>query len=186
MKCSEIEEILAEYSVGALDASSAEAVEAHLAECAECRAELEILEAAGALLGPVEMVDAPEGLWTSIEARLEPRERAHPARHWLWKPAIGLAASLLLVVVFVSPALRSPNSPGITPVQMAVVSAGEGTVFAETQLVAAWEQPLADEASLGLAMAVLEPDGNDVDLFGNSQADDTSGLNTSGAGEVVQ
>lgn len=188
MKCSEIVEILAEYSVGALDANAVEAVEAHIASCAACRAELEMLEATGALLQPVKMIDAPAELWASIKAELAPREQTRPAMQWFWRPAIGLAAAavLIIAVVFVEPALRGPADPGTTPPQISVVEAGEGTVFAETQLVAAWDQPLADEASLGLAMAVLEPDGNDIDLFGSTNSDDASGHSPAVAGDVVQ
>ena len=33
----------------------------------------------------------------------------------------------------------------------------QGADYAETQIAAAWDQPLADEVALALAMAAIEP-----------------------------
>jgi anti-sigma factor RsiW len=75
----EVSELLAAYSLDAVDWGEQTGIEAHLAECPRCRAELDAhREVAGAMGNSVEPL--PEGLWSSIVSRLpeRPNEEAPP------------------------------------------------------------------------------------------------------------
>ena len=68
----EASELLAVFALDAVDSDEHEQIEAHLAECPRCRAELDAhREVAAALGNSVEPL--PEGLWSSIASRLPPR-----------------------------------------------------------------------------------------------------------------
>ncbi|MGP0031053.1 MAG: anti-sigma factor domain-containing protein [Acidimicrobiales bacterium] len=70
-------EILATYALDAVEADEREAVERHLADCPRCRIELDALrEVTTALGNSVEPL--PEGLWSSIAARLDGRHDEVP------------------------------------------------------------------------------------------------------------
>jgi anti-sigma factor RsiW len=65
----EIEGLLGAYALDAIDADEALAIEAHLAECPRCRAEVDVhFEMAGAIGNTVE--SPPAGLWDRIADRL--------------------------------------------------------------------------------------------------------------------
>ena len=66
----EIEELLGAYALDAVDPDEAQAVEAHLAECPRCRAEVEAHREVAALLSSGSTADAPEGVWDRIAADL--------------------------------------------------------------------------------------------------------------------
>jgi anti-sigma-K factor RskA len=62
-------ELLAVFALDAVDSDEQELIEAHLAECPRCRAELDAHRDVAAALGnSVEQL--PEGLWSSIASRL--------------------------------------------------------------------------------------------------------------------
>jgi anti-sigma-K factor RskA len=68
-------DLLAVFSLDATEAEEHEVIEAHLAECPRCRAELDAhREVAAALGNSVEPL--PEGLWSSISSRLLDRHDA--------------------------------------------------------------------------------------------------------------
>lgn len=93
---------------GALGAQEAAEVEAHLAECARCRAELAQLRATVAMLREVEPVHAPEGFAGSVRERLEGLSRARtrsgwpgllavlPRVRWSWRTAAAVTAVVLV------------------------------------------------------------------------------------------
>ena len=159
MSCREIGKLLPEYAVGALDDAAARRVREHVEECAACRRELDGLISVGELLIPIELVTPPRDLWPSIAARLEPRR----ARMSWWRahsrPAFALAAAaaVLLAVAVGLPVLNGPALLAPVVEAMPVVAEGEAVGYTEAQLAAAWNQPFADEASLALAMTVLDP-----------------------------
>jgi hypothetical protein len=96
---------------GALTPAEAAQVEAHLAGCPACRAELAQLRTTVRLVGGVESVQVPDGFAAAVRGRLEqlseatprptwPRWRlALPRVSWSWKTAAA-AASVALVAVF--------------------------------------------------------------------------------------
>ena len=70
-------ELLAVFALDALDDDEHEMIEAHLAECPRCRAELDAhREVAAALGNSVEPL--PEGLWSSIAGALPPHRDQEP------------------------------------------------------------------------------------------------------------
>ncbi len=156
MDCTEIIEMLPEYVVGALDRPAVAQVQAHLGQCADCRRELAALERTGDLLAPIEMLDAPPDLWRAIRARLEPRRARRPVWQAHWKPvlAAAAAAAMLVAVLLGWPLMHVPTA--VDP-EFPVLAGVEGAMYADIQIVAAWEQPFANEASLALAMAVMDP-----------------------------
>ncbi len=69
----EVSELLGAFALDAVDQEEYEQIEAHLAECPRCRAEVDAhREVAAALGNSVETL--PEGLWSSIAGRLPPRQ----------------------------------------------------------------------------------------------------------------
>jgi anti-sigma factor RsiW len=69
----EVSELLGAFALDAVDGDEYEQIEAHLAECPRCRAEVDAhREVAAALGNSVEPL--PEGLWDSIASRLPQRE----------------------------------------------------------------------------------------------------------------
>lgn len=159
MSCRQIGRLLPEYSVGALDEAAADRVREHVEDCAACRRELEALTEVGELLTPIEVLTPPRDLWPGIAAQLAPRR----ARMSWWRAhsrpalAVATAAAVLLVVAVGLPVLHGPAMLAPAADELPVVAAGEAVGYTEAQLAAAWNQPFADEASLALAMTVLDP-----------------------------
>jgi hypothetical protein len=83
------------YLDGAMSAPERSAAEEHLAECGECRAELEQLRTGRAAMAHLPLASAPESVWRSIErglAEIEPPRKAAMA-WWRW----AAVAAVLLV-----------------------------------------------------------------------------------------
>ena len=77
MSHQEAAELLAVFALDALEGDEHELIEAHLAECPRCRAELDAhREVAAALGNSVEPL--PEGLWSSIAGALPPHRDQEP------------------------------------------------------------------------------------------------------------
>ena len=73
----EANELLASFALDAVAAEEQEQLEAHLAECPRCRAELDgFRDVAAAMGNSVEPL--PEGLWSSIARRLPERQDTEP------------------------------------------------------------------------------------------------------------
>ncbi|MEA3019515.1 MAG: hypothetical protein QOI47_1039 [Actinomycetota bacterium] len=66
----EIQELLGAYAIDAVDAGEAAMIEAHLAECPRCRAEVAELRESASLLS-YSGATAPEGVWSRIASGLE-------------------------------------------------------------------------------------------------------------------
>ncbi|HEY8553718.1 MAG TPA: anti-sigma factor [Burkholderiales bacterium] len=89
------EELLPWYANDTLEGAERERVERHLADCAHCRAELELLRA---VRREVKALDAAPPPGELARARLlKEARRSRPAR-WRWMP-VALAASLALIVI---------------------------------------------------------------------------------------
>ncbi len=106
----------------------------------------------------MQMTDPPSDLWARIRSRLEPRAARRPVWQRYWRPALAMAAAaaILIAVIFALPLMHSPDT-GAPALDLPLLPAAAGPPYAETQLAAAWDQPLADEASLALAMAFIAP-----------------------------
>jgi anti-sigma factor RsiW len=116
MSCSKFETDIALYAGGDLPPGRMARVEAHLAECADCRALAEDLRAEQALLS--ELRDDP--LEDAMLAQVRQRVLAE-VRHTGWKagfsprgalaPLLALAAALLLAVILIWPRHHSGAAP---------------------------------------------------------------------------
>jgi anti-sigma factor RsiW len=105
----ELQQLLGAYSIDAVDAEEAAAVEAHLTDCPRCRAEVAELREVAALLSH-SGADAPEGVWDRIASSLtEPapalRLEVQRDRRWsrgrvLRTSAVAVAAAVLVVLGF--------------------------------------------------------------------------------------
>jgi Putative zinc-finger len=115
---------LNEYVDGALGVAEREAVEAHLAGCAECREAVAQLRAlvAGAR-GLPQAIEPARDLWALIERRIQQRATWNMQRVW-WRRA--LAAAAVFVVAFGLSRLLPPSTALHRP-------AGEGARWAAVQ-----------------------------------------------------
>ncbi|PYO97131.1 MAG: hypothetical protein DMD60_08005 [Gemmatimonadetes bacterium] len=98
MMCPHMDAQLNEFVEGTLAARDRASVEAHLAECAGCRAavaELRSLAAAAATLP--KSIEPGRDLWAAIATRLRPRATWNVQRVW-WRGA--LAAAAVFVIAF--------------------------------------------------------------------------------------
>ena len=128
----DIAELLGAYALDAVDADEAAAVEAHLAECPRCAAEVADHREVAAMLAH-SGAPAPEGLWSQIQASLEeaPPEMDIPlltpdrarsgvvdlaerrrARTPRWLPGAAVAAAMVLVALVTGLIVSDDDGPG--------------------------------------------------------------------------
>jgi|GEM_PF-1477772 len=151
-----VKDQLSDYVVGALIIREQERVQRHLSECEECRAELAALERTGEKLEAFGLMDAPRDVWNGVRQRI--RERAPAQRRWrpAWAMAMGAAALVLIVIGVV---LLRPVGVGEPSLIVVAEPDEEMQATIEGHLPTAWAAPLADHASLGLRLELLEDDG---------------------------
>lgn len=110
MNCADTRARLAAYADGALDPADAAAVEAELARCAACRAALDEMNAAFALLDHADPVALPAGFEDGFRARLAATTRS--ATRWrrrgLIVAGVALAVGLLVFALWPRPAADPP------------------------------------------------------------------------------
>ncbi|MFP5326269.1 MAG: anti-sigma factor domain-containing protein [Acidimicrobiia bacterium] len=106
---SEIEDLLAAYALDAVDSEERALVDAHLDECARCRAEVAEHRDTAALLA-YSGADAPAGLWDGISSKLErpdapvislrpPAVSTHRREQPRWLVAVAAASAIVLGAV---------------------------------------------------------------------------------------
>ncbi|MFO7946336.1 MAG: zf-HC2 domain-containing protein [Armatimonadota bacterium] len=163
MNCKEIQNKLPAYAVGDIDDQTRQEIAAHLQSCPDCRRELEVLQRTGELLQPMQMTDPPPGMWEKIDERLAPRPvRVRwkiPAWRSMLKPVLaGVAiAAILLAVIVGMPLVMQPAGGPAGVTEAPVYASADSGTYTEPMLAAAWDQPLNDEVSLGLAMVMSAP-----------------------------
>jgi anti-sigma-K factor RskA len=109
MMCPHMDAQLNEYVDGTLAARDRASVEAHLAECAGCRAavaELRSLAAAAATLP--KSIEPGRDLWAAIEPRIRQRAPRNVQRVW-WFGALAAAAVLVLAFGIYRLTARPPD-----------------------------------------------------------------------------
>lgn len=116
-----VTELLSPYLDEQVAPGERERVEAHLRECAACRAHLESLRHAVALLRGADPVPAPAGFQEAVRSRLSasapaPRGRVFPRITLSWTTAAA-AAAVVLVGIFSVNLLRGmgPDVAGVAP-----------------------------------------------------------------------
>jgi anti-sigma factor RsiW len=142
MNCKEKDNLTA-YLDGELIAAEAGRLRAHIATCAECRAEIELLRRSYDALGYLDDVSVPEALAPRIQARM---------RHRSVRPVFafaGLAAAMALMVLALSTTSRMNFTLGKkAPVLVATPSPDQGILTAE-DMDAIGNLGLLDEDILG-------------------------------------
>ncbi|MCC7492191.1 MAG: hypothetical protein IT204_07605 [Fimbriimonadaceae bacterium] len=97
MNCEVCQRELAAHDLPDQPARRQAAVEAHLAQCPECRHELAVLRRTAALLASQPLDEPPAGLWQGVEARLaQPTPWRLP--RWTYAGAAALVAVLAVAV----------------------------------------------------------------------------------------
>jgi len=107
MRCDEVSRLLADGMAGALPRRRRQAVEAHLAGCAACRAEQDALARAVGLLSQAARPGVPAGLWAGVEARLA----AAPAPRRRWALRLAWAGAVPAALLATALWLRLPGAP---------------------------------------------------------------------------
>lgn len=106
------------YAVDAIDGQEREAFERHLAECSECRAEVDSLREAAASLAdsvaltpPAHLRDAVLGNIAKVRPLppMVPAQHRRPARRVWLSTSLIAAAAIALLVVWIQPHTTSPN-----------------------------------------------------------------------------
>ena len=111
-----VDELLVDHLRGDLDAGERARVEAHLADCAACRA---ARASYARLVGALARTEppAPPIHWGAYRAelreRLDRRGAGRAARGWLGRPVPALVAAALVAALVVAemPGLRAPGAP---------------------------------------------------------------------------
>jgi len=92
-----VTDLLAAYADGRLGATQVDRVQAHLAECASCRAALSDIQFATDLAKELPLVEAPASVWESIERAID-KPAAASRMGWL-TPRFTFAAVTVLIVI---------------------------------------------------------------------------------------
>lgn len=134
MICSRVRDLLPDYSVKILDGRTHREMEAHLAECAACRAELKAQDDVMGLVEQFGAINPPPGLFNAVRNRIEAGDfqRERPA-WWVFlftRPA--RVAAMGLAMGAVAAGLFLPTGNSGTPVLPPFVSSnGNGTTASE-------------------------------------------------------
>jgi anti-sigma factor RsiW len=156
----EANELLASFALDAVEAHEHAQIEAHLAECPRCRAELDAFRDVAAAMGN-SVEPLPEGLWETIASRLPERLDAEPP------PMPRLVAEERSdgspTPILGRRATRGPLAVmGAVAVAAAAVAAvlGIGLVQADHQV--SQDQALARGGAAGTVVAALTTPGHQV------------------------
>lgn len=155
-QCHRYNRQLADYVVGGLRGRRLARLEDHLTACSSCRQEVAALQRTGELLTSQLLHPAPARVWEGVSQQL--RQRAayvtRPLR-WVWGVA---AVCLVLGIAMAFTLVRTPIAAPPVPVAMSEGDVEMEGLFAE-RAATTWDTPLADDAALGLQLAVVEGSG---------------------------
>lgn len=167
MLCHDIQNQLAEYSVGTLSDRDSHRVRDHLSGCADCRREWNALAFTMSALDAVPHREPPRDLWPEISARLKERPRRSlprqsrgtlqsgwlPSLSGLLRPrrvfaatAVGLVAAVTVAIVNLRPG--DPNATGSV--------AAHASTFVRGYVLAAGERPFSDPVAIGMVAMATE------------------------------
>src|SRR6476660_3231092 len=90
-----VSSLSAAYFDGELTPAESNRVAEHLLVCTRCRAEFDAVKSGMRIANQIEIVPAPEDLWSGIAARLD-QPKTKP-RMWFLKPVAVMAAIVLAV-----------------------------------------------------------------------------------------
>jgi hypothetical protein len=153
-ECERLSDGLADLAAGRREWTEAE--QAHLAACADCTAEWELLGAARGLGGQIAGRLDPEAIGARVLERLAAANRARHARRW-WEVIGGLAAAAMITLAVAG---------GHLPWQRS--SAGDGGAASSGVETGAAEIPLPELDSLDASQLEDVLDAMDQPLTGGS------------------
>lgn len=134
MDCSRVREVLPDYAVRGLNGRVHRGVEAHLAGCAECRAELAAQEEAVRLFERYGALAPPPGLFNAVRNEIQAGAVARDRAPW-WSFLLtrwGRGAATALAACALAMGLMLPTgAPGPTPSLPMVAGDGGGQVTSE-------------------------------------------------------
>jgi hypothetical protein len=120
-------ELLSAQLDGELTAEESELVDAHLASCETCRAELEATSAVRTALRQAPAVDPPFGFYERMV-----RRKASPARAWRASAAVvGIAAAWIIAIGLVSDPRAGREAPPVDAVRATLSASGTTTSNAD-------------------------------------------------------
>ncbi|MFN3650449.1 MAG: anti-sigma factor family protein [Armatimonadota bacterium] len=163
MLCSQVRELLPDYSVEILDGRAHQQVASHLELCADCRAELTAMDSVMAMVEELGVRQPPPGLFNAVRNRIESGEvtRERPA-WWAWiysRPARGLAMGMAAAALALG--LLVPVGPSDIPPLSIHEGAGRGSMTSSAlaqsirqHAMSAGEGPVTDRVAYE-AMAQL-------------------------------
>jgi anti-sigma factor RsiW len=171
MNCAQVRDLLPDYSVEILDARTHQAVESHLAICADCRAELHTMDAVMDLVAQHGTRQPPPGLFNAVRNRIESGDVVRDrAPWWAWlltTPARATAMTMAVGVLALGFLL--PVKPGV-PTMPLPVHPGDGTTSTalaasiRQHAISAGEGPLADRIAWeAMAQLVSQEDQTRLD-----------------------
>jgi len=158
MMCSQVQDLLPDYSVEMLDGRTSREVRAHLSECAGCRRELKAMDDVVALVEQYGAVSPPVGLFNGVRNQIEAGTVTREKPAWwavfLTRPARVAAMGMAMGAVALG--LFLPTSPTAT-IDFVPVHGGQAAVgsVASSELagsirqhaMSAGEGPLADRVA---------------------------------------
>ena len=109
--CQQLSERMPAVALGRSRWSDAE--EAHLASCADCRAEWSLVQLAGRLAASAPGIADPEAMGAKVRHRLEQARAA--GRTVRRRALVGLGVAAAVAVALWSPAPANPPEPGVKP-----------------------------------------------------------------------
>ena len=116
-------ELLSAHLDGELTAEEAVEVEAHLASCADCRAELEATSAVRTALRAAPAIDPPFGFYERMVRSGERQPNA--ARTWLAGAAVlGIAAAWVVAIGLIADPRATREAPPVDAVRSALSASG--------------------------------------------------------------
>ena len=106
---------LSAFCHGELPPERERAVRSHLESCARCRTAHDEIRFGVALAAHIQTSSAPASLWGEVRARLDAEAPDGDRRRRILRPALALAAALVVVVVAVGWLRRAPARVGKNP-----------------------------------------------------------------------
>ncbi len=174
-ECRTTEGLLSPYLDGELAADQSSRCAEHLAECAECRAELERLALIRSVLHAMPQPEAPPHLAALIKSSLADSRRPVAVRAWpAW--AMPVAAAATLVIALSVGLLRGPVAPtpdshlAAVPSPVSIVETLVAEVVVPVEVAVAVDEPSGEVAVASLVRAAERRSGTRHAGFASSAA----------------
>ena len=118
MYCQEAGQQLQLYIDEQLTLEQVRNLEAHIARCAACRADLAALEEVARQFKMIQMVAEPEDLHAQIMRRVARTPQRHPQPFFPWRPSLAewLAAIILATIATLGSILATPSVRALLPI----------------------------------------------------------------------